>query len=297
MRNDNTKGVTSEETTISKMVVTKKGIWSGDTMAKMSLLPYPPCFIYPQNYIKIGDTMGKTKCLCEQCGQEFEGYLTKSKGRFCSRKCSTTFNRKKKVKQLCLFCGKMFKVHQSIIDIGKGKFCSLKCFNEYRKKQRVLRFCKNCKNRFSIPICKVRQGYGIFCAKKCQSQWMAKDEKTKKHLREIGRNQKGPTKPERIFEKICMKHHLPFRFVGDGSLWLGNANPDFIHNTRKLCIEIYGDYWHSPLLNATIHYNHTCEGRKRQLKAKGYMVIFLWESDLLRTDSETFVLNLLRKKR
>ena len=40
--------------------------------------------------------------------------------------------------------------------------------------------------------------------------------------------------------RIIQKYDLPFRYVGDGSFWLGHYNPDFIHNdkNRKICIEV-----------------------------------------------------------
>jgi G:T-mismatch repair DNA endonuclease (very short patch repair protein) len=105
------------------------------------------------------------------------------------------------------------------------------------------------------------------------------------------------TAPEKAFMNICKKYLFPFKFVGNGALWLGNANPDFVHNTKKIVVEVFGDYWHSPLLNGKIKYKHTIDGRRKQLKAEGYKTIFIWESDLKRKDAEAFVIRILKKEK
>jgi G:T-mismatch repair DNA endonuclease (very short patch repair protein) len=105
------------------------------------------------------------------------------------------------------------------------------------------------------------------------------------------------TKPEKIFKSICINNNLPFHFVGDGTLWLGNANPDFIHNTKKIVVEVFGDYFHSPLLNRKLRDTSTMEGRQKQLKKEGYKCIFIWESDLKREDAEAFVIYILKKEK
>ena len=98
-----------------------------------------------------------------------------------------------------------------------------------------------------------------------------------------------------VYASVVVKHNLPFHFTGDGKIWIGNANPDFIHNTHKVVVEIFGDYWHSPLLNGNIRYTGTLEGRRNQLKREGYKLIVLWESDLKRKDAEAFILYTLAK--
>jgi len=107
------------------------------------------------------------------------------------------------------------------------------------------------------------------------------------------------TVPELIFEKICKKYKLPFHFVGDGELWIGKKrklNPDFIEaNGKKICIEIMGDYWHSPILNNKIPEHATLIYRKKHYKRYKWIPVFLWEGDLKREDAEPFVLNELKR--
>ena len=60
-------------------------------------------------------------------------------------------------------------------------------------------------------------------------------------------------------------------------------------------MEIFGDYWHSPLLNRKLGEKSTLTYRKRALKEYGWKLIVFWESDLKREDAEQFVLGKLQK--
>ena len=123
---------------------------------------------------------------------------------------------------------------------------------------------------------------------------------TKAKLREARKHRKIPThhtKPEVIFEQICKKHNLPFKYTGDGSFWIKNINPDFVEcNGKKIAIEIFGDYWHSPLLNYRLKEDRTLSYRKKTLKKYGWKLIVFWESDLKRVDAEQFILNEIQKR-
>lgn len=153
---------------------------------------------------------------------------------------------------------------------------------------KVKRICLECGAIFFSPPAWIKKGGGNFCSRSCSR-----------------RHRTFPThhtKPELIFEAICKKHDLPFHFVGDGSLWIGKEgerqlNPDFIEaNGKKICVEIMGDYWHSPLLNGKIKEYATLEYRKRHFKRYKWHPIFIWESDLKRKDAEAFVLNILKRE-
>lgn len=111
--------------------------------------------------------------------------------------------------------------------------------------------------------------------------------------------QKRPTKIETIFKGICEKNNIPFHYTGDGQLWIGTEkklNPDFIEaNGKKICVEIFGEYWHNRLINPGLTEDRTMPYRKEHYKIYGWKSIFLWETDLLRNDAEAFVLSELRK--
>jgi very-short-patch-repair endonuclease len=40
-------------------------------------------------------------------------------------------------------------------------------------------------------------------------------------------------------ENILNKLQLPYKFVGNGEVFVGKKNPDFVHNTEKIAIEVY----------------------------------------------------------
>lgn len=107
------------------------------------------------------------------------------------------------------------------------------------------------------------------------------------------------TEPEAIFRNICKKYNLPYRYVGDKKYRIGRFYPDFIEsNGEKVCIEIMGDYWHSPLLNFKLKVPEraTLTYKRKYYKQHKWQPVFIWESDLHRNDSEQFVLNLLKRE-
>jgi G:T-mismatch repair DNA endonuclease (very short patch repair protein) len=124
-------------------------------------------------------------------------------------------------------------------------------------------------------------------------------EETRRKLSDARHHRRFPrhhTKPELIFENICKKHNLPFKYTGDGSFWIKNINPDFVEaNSKKIAIEIFGDYWHSPLLNYKLKEDRTANYRRKLLKRYGWKLVVFWETDLLREDAEQFVLAQLSK--
>lgn len=149
----------------------------------------------------------------------------------------------------------------------------------------VKQICAYCGGEFPVKPVVIRSGWGKFCSHPCSRKF----HKIRKHQ----------TKPELIFETICKKHDLPFKYTGDGSFWIGknpSVNPDFIEcNGKKIAIEVFGDYWHSPLLNHRIGEDRTLHYRKTILKKYGWKLVALWELDLKREDAEQFVLSELRK--
>ena len=149
----------------------------------------------------------------------------------------------------------------------------------------IERICKVCGKTFFVRRDEVKKGRGIHCSHSCSIKAHRHNTKPEK------------TAPEKAFEDICKKYALPFTFVGNGALWLGNANPDFVHNTKKIAVEVFGNFWHGQWLGfKDISYNRTVKGRKEQLKAEGYKCIIFWELDLMRENADKFVLRELRKE-
>lgn len=123
---------------------------------------------------------------------------------------------------------------------------------------------------------------------------------TLKKLKLARQKQKIPrhnTKPEREFVEICQRYKLPFKYTGDGQIWIGGVNPDFVDcNGRKIAVDIFGDYWHTPLFRKTaVEFTYTEEGRKAALKEYGWKLVVIWQSELGLPDAEERILAKLRK--
>lgn len=261
---------------------------------------------------------------CEHCGIPFytiPARVKQGKGRFCSRECAWK-SRRRQIQRKCKLCDKTFYTYPYKLKAGRGKFCSLTCYKRW-KENRVERKCEQCGRGFKVRASEIKRGVGRFCSRKCYEKWKIGN-RIVKHcercdkaffVRPSGnkrkycsqscarKSRKGfpthHTKPELIFEGICKKHNLHFKYTGDGSLWIGKKgktqlNPDFIQaDGEKIIVEVLGDYWHSPLLNRKIPEHGTLTYRKKHYKRFKWDPIFIWESDLKRKDAEQFVLNLL----
>ena len=270
----------------------------GDTMAIKSLLPRFHTFIYSRNYINIGDTMVKIKKICEGCGNVF---ISAAK-RFCSRKCYEEWRQSLKITRICKQCGKKINTR------GARIFCSHECCVEWRRTNtnwrgtRIKRVCKQCNKIFFAKKSEIRKGGGKFCSRKCYDEWQSKDINVFERLKKMRQSITKPTKPELIFEQICKRNNIDFHYTGNGSLWIGKKgekqlNPDFIEaNGKKICVEIMGAYWHSPLLNKNLRKDSFQFYREKHYRRYKWIPIFIWDTDLLREDSEEFVLSVMKKE-
>lgn len=246
--------------------------------------------------------MGNVKVRCDNCGKVIcrkEYQVKKYKNHFCGNVCwgiwqskhlkgknNPAWNGGGKEK-VCPVCGKIFKFERRQ---KERKYCSHECYSKAISGEdnpqwnRTKRICLTCGKEFEIKASLLKRGKGNYCSLSCAR----KAKKIPKHH----------TKPELAFIEICNKYNLPFKYTGNGSFWIHNINPDFVEcNGKKIAVEIFGDYWHSPLLKRNMRYNQTYRGRKKILKKYGWKLIVLWESDLLRGDAEAFVLSKLEKEK
>jgi len=254
----------------------------------------------------------KVICSCDSCNKIRT--LSKQKAHNICKSCSMVGRhvtdatktkisnslKKQKVKCICKQCGENFSVIPSFLGQGKGIFCSMECYRNYQRKDKVVRVCPICGKEFRTSKSLLEKGWGKFCSHICHGKWKSQDPAYVKFLRGIGQSIRSPTQPELIFKRICEKNSLPFHYTGDGQLWIGKKkklNPDFIEaNGKKICIEIFGDYWHSPLLNKKIPESGILTYRKAHYRRFKWIPFFIWESDLKRKDAEQFVLTALQKE-
>lgn len=254
----------------------------------------------------------KVVCTCDSCGKI--RILSKQKAHKLCRGCAlikihasgTTRKSpslaltKPKVKRICKSCHKEFYVIPSFLSQGKGIFCSMTCYRSWQQKNKVTCICQICGKNFWSSKTLLEKGWGKFCSRKCHGQWQSRDPEYAIFLRTIGKNIRSPTQPELIFKDICEKNKLPFTYVGDGTFFIGNGkklNPDFVEcNGKKIAVEIFGDYWHSPLLHRKLKESARLDYRQRFYKRFGWISVFLWETDLKRADAEKFVLMKLQRE-
>lgn len=111
------------------------------------------------------------------------------------------------------------------------------------------------------------------------NKWGKHTKEARRKIKEVRKNQKIPrfyTKPELKFVDICKKYSLPYIYTGNGSFWIENINPDFVDcNGQKVCIEIFGDYWHN--LPKQIKKD---KEKLEILKKFGWKRIVIWEHEL-----------------
>ena len=229
----------------------------------------------------------------------------------------------KKVLVICNECNNEFEVNFSEVSRGWGKFCSTICKSNAQKGKHHSEKTKQKIRKASIgrhPTEETRQKLRKANKGEANSNFgKSPNKKTRQKLSDAGKRRflkesereklriarkarKGfpqhHTKPELIFEGICKKYNLPFKYTGDGAFWIGKnptINPDFVNcNGKKIAVEIFGDYWHSPLLKQNISYSQSYEGRNKILKEYGWKLMVFWGTDLLREDAEQFILNKLK---
>lgn len=272
---------------------------------------------------------GKVKLKCDNCGKIIEKRpcdIKRDKYHFCNKKCRGEWRSKHlrekdnpnwkggEIRVICDNCGK--SIEKTLLEIKKHKhhFCDTNCHAEWQtnniacsgsnhpswKGGKIEIKCSNCEKTLRKDSNEIRTRKHCFCNPRCHALWRLENTNERQRLREIRAKIAKPTKPELIFQEICKKYDLPFRYVGDGQLWIGKKkklNPDFIEcNGNKVIIEVFGNYWHAPLLNRNMREGGTLKYRKRHYTRYHWKSIFFWEIDLLRKDAEQFVLSTLKRE-
>jgi very-short-patch-repair endonuclease len=163
----------------------------------------------------------------------------------------------------------------------KGICCSRQCSAAYRKQRgdfdgannpawrgtKIKRTCIECGKEFMAKPSDIKRGYGKYCSKSCRII----------HTYRAGKFNTKPNKPERRLIELFKKHDLPFKYVGNGDVWIGNHNPDFINiNNQKQVIELFGNYWHptSDVVQWAKHYNRY-----------GFNCLIIWENEMQNIDN------------
>lgn len=245
---------------------------------------------------------GKIKVPCSQCGKEIERYpheMEENEDHFCSLECRGEWlsehlqgennpNWKGGVLQkLCEWCGEPFEVPRPGVGTKyKRRFCSSECRGKARR-ERPKRVCDNCGKVFWDKRINGREHY--FCSKECMGEYFTGEnnpfyngEFSEEALEKImeARNAK-PNDLEKHFIDIINSNDLPFRYVGDGEVVIGGKCPDFIHdNDDRMVLELFGNYWHSPLLRPDMRKSSTYNATLEHYREHGCVCLIIWENEL-----------------
>ena len=189
----------------------------------------------------------------------------------------------------CHICSKSFQIlttwYHNRLRKGKDRFaCSMEC----KKKLQAItikevrstlesraKTVAQLNQRWSDPAERARYG-AIIKAKPLE--W---------HQRRLAKTLstclKSPTKPEQQVIDAIKQHGLPFKYVGDGQLWIGRLNPDFVatDGSRRV-VDMHGCYWHGcqrcfPGSKAKgIPFNQ----RLSTYRKHGYIPTVIWQHEL-----------------
>lgn len=122
-----------------------------------------------------------------------------------------------------------------------------------------------------------------FCSRKCCYEWIktiGREETIRKWLKGL---LKRPTSFERRLIELINEFDLPFKYVGDGELFIAYKNPDFINNNgEKILVETY---------YSGLHPKNYEEVRSQIFQRVGFHTIFLDENDLLSKNWKMICLN------
>lgn len=142
---------------------------------------------------------------------------------------------------------------------------SKKCLG--RKVSNTSKYAEAQRKKWQDPVFKKRHS----------DRMKAKWENTEYRKLVLGR--RTPSYYEQVVMSLIGKHGLPYKFVGNGEVWVGRANPDFINIAgAKNVIEVYGTRQKEKVRGD----NNYEKDRRKYLAQYGFNVVFLNEKDLFR---------------
>ncbi len=220
----------------------------------------------------------------------------------------SNMRRKLKIKRNCLICKKEMHLLESIIKKGMGKYCSIKCKslsqNGKTPWNKGKPWSEDVKKKMRENHCDVSgpnhplygKGHSdeskLKMSKSGKAIW--KDPEKRKNM--LSSLMRRPTRPEVRFLEIVDKNMIPLRYTGDGTFWVSHLNPDFIpiNNQQKVAVEIFGEYWHSPLRNMNTRLSAILSNREKEFHKHRWKMIVFWDTEVLSEKGEEIILGRLK---
>ncbi len=120
-----------------------------------------------------------------------------------------------------------------------------------------------------------------------KKQWQNPEYREKQLKAILTGNRDKPTKPERRLRNGLNKMFPnEYKFVGDGKIWIGYKNPDFINvNGQKKIIEMFGNFWHGEKYRLLTFNDNSSNKKHEQQRIKhfaryGFKALIVWENEL-----------------
>jgi len=245
--------------------------------------------------VKHLEQVTEKKCLaCNKVFSVTSWYVTRKK--FCSKKCYDSWRQNKTYEEI--YGPEKAKKRRELLSEGLKRAYRLglkkpvSLLGRHLSKQAREKMSKAAKTRMLQRKGKTyEQIYGVEKAQKIKEKMSKTQQKMKEkkseQQKEKWRNPqtkemmlkrflsnitKRPTSYETKIINLCEQHSLPFKYVGDGQIWIAYKNPDFIEtNGKKLLIEVYDQYWHSEDYE---------ESRGKLFSRFGFKTLFLSQKDL-----------------
>lgn len=232
---------------------------------------------------------GKITKVCEECGKRFKVYPSLKAARFCSIKCK---NKRQE--------GKAMGIHLSddaserLREMAKRRWQN----PAFREKMSEALTGRTFSNEAKIKMASLWKDKEHIrnVLDGMHKKWEAPDYRSKMlSLLKLRNNDpkfiekrikgliKRPTTPEKALINFIEDYSLPFKYVGNGEVIIGNLNPDFIHTGgEKKVIEVFGRAFHDPdeTFRDEIPWRQQYWGRMTYFSQLGYDCLILWDDEL-----------------
>lgn len=211
--------------------------------------------------------LGRRKCI--GCRKIFEPWNSKQK--YCSIRCAARYKVKTgRAKQRCCSqCGGIFRGYRKPKKTGK-LFCSMVCYGRYLREEYVKRntlTCLNCKKRFIKPTNAQdsKEAPRKFCKRMCMFLFWSKHAKG------------GAMSSAEVIVNLALRslHSWAPSYRKQFNPLASFTAVDFFVPSKKLCIYVDGEYWHS-----RPHARERDLRQTRILEAAGFRVLRVSDKEI-----------------